>query len=433
MPKTKKWSKTVEAHGVTVRLFERHRGGFLYREVRGVGGKADGKDRRSLGHSDRTLAETQAKNLARALAEARLMGVGNGSLTLGQLFTAYRQHRLPTLQPARRREAKARMAMFLDAWGRSMNVLDLSQTHVDAYVQKRRALEVLAPAFKPDPETGKPQRGYRKPRPIRDGAIHGELSWLSTCFNFARGFKVHGRRLLSENPLHGLDWPREKNPRRPVASHQRYTDTMKHVDQVDPQGRLRCILALARFTGRRESAICGLRASDLLLSADRIRRALAAEGMDERLVDHMPHGAIRWSPETDKEGFLFVTPISRQAREALDAYLRQNPRMGNVSLFPAPGPRPSKKKPAPAPKGPEKPISRDLAAAWLVQAEELAELPKLVGGVFHPYRRLWATERKHLADADVAAAGGWKDTRALKASYQQADGAGVLAVVQNGA
>ena len=57
-------------------------------------------------------------------------------------------------------------------------------------------------------------------------------------------------------------------------------------------------------------------------------------------------------------------------------------------------------------------------------------LPKIRGGIFHPYRRLWATERKHLPDVDVAAAGGWGDTRAMKLSYQQADAAGVLRAVE---
>jgi hypothetical protein len=66
-----------------------------------------------------------------------------------------------------------------------------------------------------------------------------------------------------------------------------------------------------------------------------------------------------------------------------------------------------------------------------VKAEGLAGLPKLVGGVFHPCRRLWSTERKHRVDVDVAAAGGWKDTRALKVSYQQADAPTVFRVVEN--
>ena len=73
-----------------------------------------------------------------------------------------------------------------------------------------------------------------------------------------------------------------------------------------------------------------------------------------------------------------------------------------------------------------------LASRWLLRAEKLAELPKLAAGRWHPYRRLWATERKALPDADVAAAGGWRDTRALRMSYQQADPVTVLQVVEAG-
>src|SRR5690606_36456386 len=134
-------------------------------------------------------------------------------------------------------------------------------------------------------------------------ALHSELSWLSTVMNFAHAMKEGGQRILSENPLRDLTWPKEKNPRQPVASHQRFIRTMEHVDTVDPEGRLRCILALARYTGRRENAICVLKASDLLLSPARVRAALAEAGMNEQDGDHMPHGAIRWAAETDKQGF----------------------------------------------------------------------------------------------------------------------------------
>ena len=72
------------------------------------------------------------------------------------------------------------------------------------------------------------------------------------------------------------------------------------------------------------------------------------------------------------------------------------------------------------------------ATSWLVKAETLAGLPKLKGGIFHPYRRLWATERKNLPLVDVAAAGGWKDTQALRLSYQHADAETVLRVVEAG-
>jgi hypothetical protein len=269
----------------------------------------------------------------------------------------------------------------------------------------------------------------RKVRAVRDGALDADFRWLSSVFNWAAKHKTPaGERLLSHNPLHDCSWPREKNVRRPIASHERYVRTLEHADAVDPNGRLRCVLAFARYTGRRESAIIPLNASDILLTPERIRSALAAAGMNEALASHMPQGAVRWSAETDKQGILHVTPISEEMRAELDRYLAAAARIGDVPLFPAPGRKP-KKGTTPKPE-PEKPVRRDLAARWLLRAEALAGLPKLVGGVFHPYRRLWATERKHHSDIDVAAAGGWKDTKALKLSYQQSDPAAVLRVVQ---
>jgi hypothetical protein len=54
------------------------------------------------------------------------------------------------------------------------------------------------------------------------------------------------------------------------------------------------------------------------------------------------------------------------------------------------------------------PLDYGLASAWLRRAEKLAGLEKLERGTWHPYRRKWATARKHLPLADVAAAGGWQ-------------------------
>lgn len=69
---------------------------------------------------------------------------------------------------------------------------------------------------------------------------------------------------------------------------------------------------------------------------------------------------------------------------------------------------------------------------WLRVAEVHADLPKLKGGLWHPYRRKWATERKHRSPTDVAAAGGWKDLDTLLRCYQQPDDESLLAVMIEG-
>lgn len=66
-------------------------------------------------------------------------------------------------------------------------------------------------------------------------------------------------------------------------------------------------------------------------------------------------------------------------------------------------------------------MDRHLFDKWLAAAERDAKLPKLQGGLWHPYRRKWATERKHLPLKDVAAAGGWQDVETLLECYQQPD------------
>jgi hypothetical protein len=67
------------------------------------------------------------------------------------------------------------------------------------------------------------------------------------------------------------------------------------------------------------------------------------------------------------------------------------------------------------------PLSRQVATDWLRQAERFAGLQPLRGGVWPPFRRRWATERKHLPAKDVAAVGGWVDTTTLERRYQVAD------------
>jgi hypothetical protein len=78
---------------------------------------------------------------------------------------------------------------------------------------------------------------------------------------------------------------------------------------------------------------------------------------------------------------------------------------------------------------PSRPVSKDLAREWLRRAEVAAKVEPHKGSAWHAYRRKWATERKHLPDKDVAAAGGWKDLTSLREAYQQVDDATLYRVV----
>jgi hypothetical protein len=75
------------------------------------------------------------------------------------------------------------------------------------------------------------------------------------------------------------------------------------------------------------------------------------------------------------------------------------------------------------------PVTYRTATDWLRAAEKLAGLDPLPHGAFHPFRRRWASERKHLPLSDVAAAGGWVETTTLQRCYISADEETLEAVV----
>ncbi|HEU4631700.1 MAG TPA: tyrosine-type recombinase/integrase, partial [Gemmatimonadaceae bacterium] len=253
---------------------------------------------------------------------------------------------------------------------------------------------------------------------VRAGTIRNELHLLGAMLRWARGHRVSGRRLLVVDPLEGITIPHEKNMRRPVSTEARFQATLAKADVVDPTGRFRLLLVLARHTGRRLNAMCQLRASDVLRTRDAVAQALGEAGMDLAHAEHWPHGALRFREHSDKLGFEGVAPLSREARAALDAYLGAHPRVGDAPLFPSTA-------------DPAVPIYKTVAGYWLARAESLAKLPKLERGAWHAFRRLWASERRALPAQDVAAAGGWRSLATMRTAYQQADAATIYSVVEN--
>jgi len=129
-----------------------------------------------------------------------------------------------------------------------------------------------------------------------------QLQLLVSILHFGEAHRVNGRPLLSRSPLVGVQIPQERNPMRPVATDERYRKLLEVADEVEPLGRFRCVLSLARECGRRINAIVNLRPTDVLLSCEQIEIALAAVGAPTEWAAHWPHGAIRWRAEFDKMG-----------------------------------------------------------------------------------------------------------------------------------
>jgi integrase len=217
-----------------------------------------------------------------------------------------------------------------------------------------------------------------------------------------------GAFALAADPTRGLELPVERNPRRPIVDAARVEALMAVADQVKMRvgwgkaarwvpSPLPTLLRLAADTGRRASAILALRASDW-------RPELGT------------YGKLLWRADSDKVGRDWLSPVTPEVRTQLERYRRERLLVGDAPFFPAPN-------------NPARPVKVEIASDWLRRAEKLAGLEPLPGGIWHPFRRRWATERKHLSLKDVAAVGGWTDTQTLQKCYQVADEETMEAVV----
>jgi len=110
----------------------------------------------------------------------------------------------------------------------------------------------------------------------------------------------------------------------------------------------------------------------------------------------------------DKRRRSWITPMPTRAEEALVQARAKNPRIGSVLVFPSL-------------RNADKPVSVYVASAWLRRAFIRAGISPPEGGLWHCFRRKWATERKTFPLRDVAAAGGWSDVQTLLTCYQHPD------------
>ena len=393
----KRWRYSTgrRPHTVTVEEFEL--GGNFY--VR-LWSRSEQKHRyRSLRHRDRNKAMAYADALAARLREGT-ENVVDRRLSMDSLFRLYNHHRTPLKGRESQKDDGRRMEMWTRVLGANKDASKISLGEWERFTEARRS-GAIDPRGQAVPEEDR--------RTVRDRTIEADFRWLKAVLAWATKWSTpEGHYLLRENPVRGFDIPREKNPRRAIATHDRFEKIRARSDEVLMESRsaghrtpmrsyLSEVLDIVNGTGRRIAAVCQLRFDDLKL-------------------DDGPHGAIRWPADTDKMGLETTVPIGPEVRAAIDRILMERPGIGKGYLFPSPYEA-------------GKPLRYELAGDWLRKAERLAGVPKQDGALWHAYRRKWATERKHLPEVDVAAAGGWADPNTLRLIYQQPDQESMLKVV----
>jgi len=368
MATRKRWSRTVGTRrGNRIRIYQRSSSGNLQMAV------WDPEKRRykqvSLGHTDRERATREAAEMVR-LRDAGEW-IDSRSLTLGILVARYLAEnthaRDGSLKTEHYRRGCELYSDYLTGWfGADTPVIELTPERMAGYATARRS-------------------GQINGRAVGATALHQDIKLLKTMMKWATGVYNNGRPLLDRNPLTGFAIPKTRNPIRPMIDAETVDKLLAVADRVSPLMPL--LITLMDSTGRRLSSVLGLRWDDF--------------DFEKR--------TITWRGELDKKRRTWVVPMPRQAERHLLNFRAEHPAIGSALVFPMQN-------------DPTKPVTRHLASDWMHRAYRYAGIDRQKGGLWHPFRRKWATERKAYPVKDTAAAGGWEDLPTAL-MYQQPDDA----------
>jgi hypothetical protein len=215
-----------------------------------------------------------------------------------------------------------------------------------------------------------------------------------------------GQWLLQEFPVRGgITVEQEKNKVRAFATYERFEQVMNAIRRLRRQAMLaqnttelrrlqfvELALVIVEATGRRIESVSLLRRDDFTLNAE----------LDFK------NAFVRWRPENDKTSHAQDYPLPQSVARRVHALLEEREIVDAGLCFP---------KVYDAMRS----VSPDELTVWFRDLEASIGLPKLPRGVWHPYRRKWSKERKHLPATDVMAAGGWKDIKTFMDSYNEPD------------
>jgi integrase len=258
-----------------------------------------GYDRKCLGTMDRNEAE----RLGRALLTQVQTGVSVPAtqvpvqvelketpaqpvgLTLGDLWRRYSAKCPAFLDNAAtsQKDAVSRAKVLLAHFGDACVVSSLTADDQAAYATARMAGGIRA------------WKGELS-QPVRARSAEADLVLLHQMLRWATTVRVDGTALLGHHPLAGVRRVREQNPKRPIATWERYQATRAVMRELATEAetdadRVRWIkmelaLVLAEATGRRLGSIRQLRWEDIEWTG----------------------GAIIWRAEADKKRREWVVP-----------------------------------------------------------------------------------------------------------------------------
>lgn len=318
MSRTRKsWKLTVGAYGHMVTVCERHVGSPLYlRWWDGTKPNGGNWSWRGLRHRDQTRAEAQARELAGQLLSA-IDTAHAGRVTVAELFARYEREVSAHKKGQQPAEDARRIALWQTFLGATRSVTALDFPTLDRFVRGRRAgtLEVWTMN-----DAGECTKRALSATPS-DTTIGADLVFLNSVLNW--GMRValsDGSRLIESNPVRGCERPKNKDPKRPVATYDRFLKVRAKCDAADPQRLFGAFMDLVEALGWRVSATCALWASDL----DRTTTATA------------PHGRLRKRGAVDKEGVEMWVPLSESARAAVDRAIATHPVVGDAPIFAMP-------------------------------------------------------------------------------------------------
>ena len=376
------WTCSLGTRGARVRLFQKRIDGVFYREIHLRG---EGRDQVTLNTHSRATAE----EFGRSLLGRLMLGVStrsNGPVRLGELWDRYRIECPYYLDnsPHSKQDAAIRAAILVGYFGADYDMRSLTGEKVLLYEQTRVAGGIKYVV-----------RGVSKlTKRARQRSSAADLMLLRAMLRWACTVRTSdGGVWLLRNPLQGVPIQVELNPLRPVATSERFAQLRAAIQERAASAltealrirwtRLELALVIAGATGRRRGSIVALRWEDIDLGG----------------------ATIHWRAESDKTGVGGQIPIPGTLVAELRAFRNA---LGDAAgwLFPRAA-------------GANGHIPAAMLGEWLARVEKDANIPKLMGGLWHVWRRKWATDRMHLPLKAVADTGGWKDTDTLIECYQQ--------------